>query len=803
MKRWLAWFLSVCLCIAPALACAQSMPTETLLSQLLARLAMQPESPSLSVEAKMPEGGFDLCFALDDQRIPDFSCGAYGPGGAVRYDADAAGVRYDDGNEKIAVALETLLSALAAGDGGAAFTQADAELFAAMAQEILDASGAAVTRILRELPAQESGAQTDETQAPAVQQVTTVDIACLLAIWDTEIPAVLVRHAPELNDFMARNETLICEMLGVSEPPSAEQLAQNWPNPGLAGLIPEGMPATVTIEDTMDTNTGMTTVIAAQLGDMQLAEVNCVNGRVYGWLGSREYAFDSNDLYTVLSLLARIPQHVSKEAFEFTYNVYEREAIVAHLNLNVERLIEDLVGGAVYVWQSSRSQIERLLARYTPWLEVFGLYGVSGITWQNVMEPMLDGQDDYVRELCQELMWDLYRSEPGRALFGRETPNLQIDAMIPLRTKNMPGASLNIRTNRVRYDFSLSSGHLSSILETYDHRELPVQRTLRGSFTENYALLTYAEDQLIKKTAGWQIEWKAQENGWQAELCDKEQVMLAKMVCEGEHISLTAEELRADLTLSPAGFALSGLAQGTPFGAEFAAAEGTTRLYADSGEWMLRVMMIEEQGIGTLQADLQSRLRGREFRFEARSDADSLRMNAGAYRADVETFAAKLDVQMKNGLPHVHAGVNAGGEPYLETKLAYMPGMLDIGVRNPETKESVDLRISDVTREAFPGNETRVDLLVREKRGDRLHTSDVLWTAKTAVTGDVYTTKVYYEGVEECLTLTLDFAAKPQAQDLTGYTWLTEEEVRGVIREAMATPTPVPTAAPTPVPAAQ
>lgn len=810
MKRWIAWCLSLLLCVTPLLACAQSVSTEELLAQLLSRLAAQMESPSLGIAAKTPEETFDLCFALDEQGLPDLSFGAQGKWGAVRHDADAAGLRYDDGVKKVGVTIETLLRVLNTDENGVsmgpAFTQADAELFAAMAEEIITASGSAATRILRELPAAGSGAA-DGAQTSVVQQVTTVDIVRLLEIWDTEIPAAVERHAPVLNDFLARNEAFFCEMLGVSALPSAEQLALNWPKPGLSGLIPEGMPAVVVIEQTADAQAGMTTVISAQLGDMQMAEVISAGGHVYGWLGSKEYAFDSNDLYTVLSMLSQIPQHVSKEAFDLTYNVYEREAIVAHLNLDAEQLIEDLVGGAVYVWQSSRSQIEMLLARYTPWLEVFGLYGASGITWKNVMWPMLHGQDDYARELCRQLSWRMSRSGLGAMLFGREAPRVKLDAVIPLRTENMPVASLDIRTNMARYDFSLSSGHLSSILETYDYRGLPERETLRGSFAEDYALLTYAKDRPARKTAGWQIEWKAQENGWRAEMRDHEQALLAEMVCEGEHICLTADGLRADLTLSPEGFTLSGFAQGKPFGAEFATAEGTTRLYADSGEWMLRLMMIEEQDISTLQASLQNRLRFEEFRFEARTDADSLRMNAGAYRAGAETFAAKLGVEMKAGMPYVHAGVNgivsADETEYRETELTYMPGMLDVGVRNPETKESVDLRISDVTRQDFPGNETRVDLLVKERRGERLHTSDEMWTAQTFVQDSVYETSVYDGGAEKCLTLTLDFAAKPQAQDLSGYTWLTEAETREIIREAMATPTPMPTSAPAPTPTAQ
>lgn len=802
MKRWIACLLSLCLCVTPVLAGAQSISTEALLGQLLGRFAAQLESPSLGMTAKMPEEMFDLCFALDEQGFPDLSFGVQGKWGAVRYDADASGLRFDDGVKKVGMTIETLLRVLNTDENGMSmgpvFTQADAELFAAMAEEIIAASGSAATRILRELPAAGSGAAAG-AQASAVQQVTTVDIVRLLAIWDKEIPAALVRHAPAINDFMMRSEAFFCEMLGVSALPSAEQLALNWPKPGFSGLIPEGMPAVVVIEQTADAQAGMTMEISAQLGDMQLAEVISAGGHVYGWLGSEAYAFDSRDLQTAAALLAQIPRHISKEALDFTYNVYEREAIVVHLNLDAERLMEDLVGGAVYVWQSGRTKIERLLDRYTPWLEIFGLYGADRITWENALEQMLDVQDGVAQELCQQLRWRLNRSGLGAMLFGREAPCLKLDAVIPLRTENMPVASLDIRTNMTRYDFSLSSGHLSSILETYDYRGLPEQKTLRGSFAEGYALLTYAKDRPAQKTAGWQFEWEAQEKGWIAELRDHEQALLAEMVCEGEHICLTADNLRADLTLSPEGFTLSGFAQGKPFGAEFATAEGTTRLYADSGAWMLRLMMIEEPGIGTVQASLQNRLRFEEFRFEARTDADSLCMNAGAYRADVETFAAKLDVQMKAGMPYVHTGVNAivsdDETEYRETEITYMPGMLDVGVRNPDTKESVDVRISDVTRQDFAGNETRVDLLVKEKRGERLHTSDETWTAKTDVQGDVYTTQIFY-GEKECLTLALDFAAKPQAQELSGYTWLTEEETREIIREAMATPTPAPTAEP-------
>lgn len=811
MKRWMAWCLSLLLCVTPLLACAQSVSTEELLAQMLSRLAAQMESPSLGIAAKTPEETFDLCFALDEQGLPDLSFGAQGKWGAVRHDADAAGLRFDDGVKKVGVTIETLLRVLNTDENGVSmgpvFTQADAELFSQIVQEILGASAPAAKRVLSNVYAPQSDAQAENAEPVAVKVVTTVDINRLLEIWDTEIPAAVERHAPALNDFVSRNQTTFCELFGVSALPSAEQLALNWPKPGLSGLIPEGQTAKIVLTQMEGEKFGRSWEIKAHLGERQLAHILNTNGPVWGWLGSEAYTFDSRDLKQALSLLAQIPAHISREAFDLTYNVYEREAIVAHLNLDAERLIEDLAGGVVYVWQRGREDIERLLRRYTPWLELFGLRGAGGITWKNVMWPMLHGQDDYARELCRQLSWRMSRSGLGAMLFGREAPRVKLDAVIPLRTENMPVASLDIRTNMARYDFSLSSGHLSSILEINGRRGLPERRVLRGSFADSYALLTYTEDLPIGNAAGWQIEWKAQENGWRAELRDHAQAVLAEAVCEGEHICLTADGLRADLTLSPDGFSLSGAAQGRHFGAELATAEGTTRLYADSGEWMLYLTMIEEQGMSTLEASLHSRMRSREFRFEARSDADSLRMNAGAYRAGAETFAAKLGVEMKAGMPYVHAGVNgivsADETEYRETELTYMPGMLDVGVRNPETKESVDLRISDVTRQDFPGNETRVDLLVKERRGERLYTSDEMWTAQTFVQDSVYETSVYDGGAEKCLTLTLDFAAKPQAQELSGYTWLTEAETREIIREAMATPTPMPTSAPAPTPTAQ
>ena len=118
MKRWIACLLSLCLCVTPVLAGAQSISTEALLGQLLGRFAAQLESPSLGMTAKMPEEMFDLCFALDEQGFPDLSFGVQGKWGAVRYDADASGLRFDDGVKKVGVTIETLLRVLNADENG-------------------------------------------------------------------------------------------------------------------------------------------------------------------------------------------------------------------------------------------------------------------------------------------------------------------------------------------------------------------------------------------------------------------------------------------------------------------------------------------------------------------------------------------------------------------------------------------------------------------------------------------------------------------------------------------------------------
>ena len=113
MKRWIALGLALCFLLSPLGVFAQgSVSTEALIAELTMQLIEQLQSPSFAMDLQWEDNGLSLQLAPDDAGYPDLQLRAEGNGESVQYDADANGLRMDDGETRIGATLETLLRAV-------------------------------------------------------------------------------------------------------------------------------------------------------------------------------------------------------------------------------------------------------------------------------------------------------------------------------------------------------------------------------------------------------------------------------------------------------------------------------------------------------------------------------------------------------------------------------------------------------------------------------------------------------------------------------------------------------------------
>lgn len=785
MKRWMACILALCLCLSPVLACAQPISTEAVLVQLLAKLAGQFEEPSFAAALETQHGRGDVCFALDDQDLPDFSAGLSVNGGRMQVDADAAGFRFSDDLQKIGVTLDTLLRVLTTDENGNSLSpdvrDEDIQMLSKMVSEIL---GAAMTAVAVE---QTAPAQVQDGQeAPQPMTNIVVDVSKMLAALDSAVPAVLERYADALNEMLARNRVQLANMLGSTELPDMHAVAQSYPQGLLAGLVPDGTMVMIAAQ-------GSAWEMSAVLGGAEIARMSCKAGRIQGALGvNGEYVFDSDDLKQILQMAAKLPSYIREEALLCSL-WSEFGTTAAHFKFDTIELVRDAVTGVVCIVRDHQAQIDALIARYAPWLNLAGMQVGQLPQAQAMYEELRANQDRICNEICNGIMRWMQRQPQLRQMLGTGMPWADANLYVQARKDKPLEIVLEARMSGAEAALTVS-GH--AVSGSYTLNPLYGKTShgyVSGFVSAAHAELVLGHQQLGRTDARWTVSAKKDGDCWTAVLYDMSGTQKAELCVTPQWIRLTGGSATVRLIDTGKGYNFVLNDGNQDVHAQWYAYDGVWRadLYANGME--LSGMTASERNRETWR--FTYRPHGSQFTYELQLGAgmQSLLVCAGKIYGKSLAEGLELNAQWSDQLPRLNVQFIEGDNQF---RLNYLTGDLEAGWRDAKLGDQWILSVKDKTAPDEDGNVTRAELNGRRSVAVVQDGSDGNpgeprqqmepyawgWTVHTVPAGEKWTVQMESDD-GQAMTLTLDFAAVPETQDLTGYTWLNDAQARNLLDE--------------------
>lgn len=788
MKKWIACALSVCLCLTPLLACAQPVSTESLLAQLLLKLAQQMQTPAFRAVLEEDGSETEICLTLDEQGIPDFEFTERMGGEEVSFDADASGLRIGYGEEKYGVTPDTLWRALTTDEHGGSHSpdvqEADVELLMQIAGEIVSAAmGAVSTTEIAPIQALKNAA---EEPVQTIRQ-TKIDVNMLLAALDQAIPAALDAHGDALNALIARNRAFLASFMDVSSLPDMHALAGAWPQGLLSSLIPDEKIVITAVCQ------GNEQAFSVEMGDVEIARVFSEPERTWGSLGvNGEWAFDSADLSVLMQLAQKLPAYISDQAMSWHY-FSQNGNVSAHLRVETEQLVKDVVVGAAGIVRSHRQEIEGLMDRYIPWLVLFGMTDAEAFTWEKLYAALHENQDRIISNIYNQMIMKAYRFRSLRQVFGTGLPWLEMNLNIS-SSERRTDIVWDLATQDMSAALTIGGGAISGSYML--GRQMTDYGSITGFAVENRAQLIFSHQTKGKTVLRCTLDAQKDSEGWTvlAQGTDGANTREAQLRITPQWMQLTSGSLTANLIDTGVGFALD-------------VCDGTSAAHADwylhDGVWSASLYINGEEirGYYAKERDVEilnltqrvadSRM-SRELKLQI--GEESLMLRAGRSYAGVLRPGVELNLQLSKELPKLDMQIFARAWDF---RTEYLPGEMSMDF--VDGKGQWSMKLQDATTPETDGNITqiRVDTkqtiekeTVEKTYGYRISTvpGAQLWTVQ--ITGD--------EG--ESTALALDFAAAATAQDLSGYTWLTEEQVRDAIAQMMAEPTPAPTLTPAQAP---
>lgn len=803
MKRWMAFLLAGVMMLASCMgAYAQTYTAENLIAELLQAAAEQLQHPSLGLTYSDGQTQAGLSAALDANGVPDVAVDYAADGLKMRLDADAAGVRFDDGAMKIAAAPETVLRALFTNEDGACLmpsvTQTDLDWMAQMAGEAMAAAAGTieVERFAAEKDPAAAAEDAPAADAPASDEQTTVviDVNGLLAALDAAVPALLTKYASQIDDFTARNSALLCELFGVTAIPKAEALSGLWPAGLLSSLLTEDLPLMVTVM----AGPGEACGVAVLGGEEELLLISYGEGRLVAQLGSGEEALllDSEDLWDVIALFMEAAAYVTPEALSWQYDEDERMTR-AFFRLDPGRLAGDLMDGLAAAVQRNEQTVSALLERYMPWMEAFGAYGARTVTWEALTQVLLEEKDAIAADICSSIAYALGLGRYMTYAAPGSLPVLEAELALPKYMTYGSLGTLNVKAGDVQLYAVLSNQHLNATLQTGDRRMTRYE--LSGLLMEDSAKATLGRYDATGLQAELLLNVAREDSGFTAVLYDEARSELGRLVVDGDTARLTSGELTIEAVSLYPGLLVTAVEgeerlslqiveddYGVTVSGYINGATARLQLYSDAQRFAL----------SGSYSPLHSWM---AYRASLSAETGSLSLQAGRYNMNALMSGVEADASLlADGL---HLNVTAAGSSF-QTELAYRPGLLE--AEGKRTGYNWQLRMADMTGQAEETVRVRIDLNENIRQEEDWTYRERAWTvtAKTAGDGVV---AFEIEGLQEQpVIVTLDIDAQAQAEDLTGYTWYNEAELAQMLRALLAPqPAPTPAAEPTTDPAAQ
>ena len=785
MKRWMACILVLCLCLSPVLACAQPVGTEAMLVQLLAKLAGQIEEPSLAAVLETQNGRMDTCFALDDQNLPDFSAGLSINGGRMQIDADAAGFRFSDDLQKIGVTLDALLRVLTTDENGNSLSpdvrDEDIQMLSQIASEILGAAMTAVS-VEQTMP---TPVQEGQEALPPMTNIM-VNVSQMLSALDSAVPAVLERYADALNAVLARNRVQLANMLGSTELPDMHAVAQSYPQGLLAGLAPDGTMMMIVAQ-------GSDWDLSAVLGGAEIARMSCKAGRIQGAFGvNGEYVFDSDDLKQILQMAAKLPSYIREESLLCSL-WSEFGTTAAHFKFDATEFVRDAVTGVVNIMRDHQPQIDALIARYAPWLNLAGMQVGQLPQAQTMYEELRVNQDRICNEICNGVMRWIQRQPQLRQMLGTVMPWADANLYVQARKDKPLEIVLEARMSGAEAALTVS-GHAVSGSYTLN----PLYGKTSHGYVSGFVSSTYAElvlghQQLGRTDARWTVAAEKDGDCWTVLLHDMNGVQKAELCVTPQQIRLTGGSMTARLIDTSKGynFVLSDGNQDVH--AQWYAYDGVWRadLYANGME--LTGMIASERNREICRFAYRPHRSQFTYELQLNTGAQSLLVCAGEMYGKSLREGLELNAQWSDQLPRLNVQFVEGDNQF---RLNYLTGDLEAGWRDARLGDQWILSVKDKTGPDESGNVTRAELNGRKSVAVVQDGSDGNpgelrqqmepyawgWTVHTVPVGEKWT--VQMESDEgQAMTLTLDFAAVSEMQDLTDYTWLDDAQVRRLLDE--------------------
>ncbi len=419
MKRLLALMLTVCLLAAPLSAGAQEkITTEELIVGVLELIVSGLQSGRLDMTYAESGSEYGLVLGEDASGTPGGMLSITEGGQTQFYGADGQGVfmsagAWKEGDSLTGMSWESILRAVCTDENGVcwlpSFTEEDSQMLAGVGLQL-------VLSMADTVKVTESGSTI----------VIDVELGAFLDALDAAVPAALRAAAPQLDDFLARNNVVTYLLFDVEAPLTTETLIEIWSNLNIGDFVQGEMPLRLSI--TTDDETGDWNAVLA-VADEGTITAQSTSGRIVATLtaeGETMVIFDTADLETVMEIVAVALHFMPEDAFS-----YEMSNNYGYFTLDVHFDLEKLLTG---FWTSLSMAVlaggeaaDMLVERYF-WLFEMMFDGtvVNGFTLASWLR-----REAYTNDLYEDILgwwrFDATDCEILEILFGETLPEFHLN----------------------------------------------------------------------------------------------------------------------------------------------------------------------------------------------------------------------------------------------------------------------------------------------------------------------------------------------------------------------------------------
>ena len=817
MKRLLALMLTVCLLAAPVSAGAQEkITTEELIVGVLELIVSGLQSGRLDMTYAESGSEYGLVLGEDASGTPGGMLSMTEGGQTQLFGADGQGVfmsagAWKEGDSLTGMSWESILRAVCTDENGVcwlpSFTEEDSQLF---------------TRIGLQLVL--SMADTVKVTESGSTIVIDVELGAFLDALDAAVPAALRAAAPQLDDFLARNNVVTYLLFDVEEPLTTETLIEIWSNLNIGDFVQGEMPLRLSI--TTDDETGDWNAVLA-VADEGAITAQSTSGRIVATLtaeGESRVIFDSADLDIVMNVLAEALYFMPDDAFSYTVasDHYDLGSKVS-LHLDVEELFMGFYSSLSMAVLANSDDVNMLMERYSLLAEM--LFGHSVIDYATLAGWLRYNmwRDDTRISLARWWERTTSRSDFLFALFGRELPEIDVEFALNDASGSM---MLSVSTNRMSLQFTSMGSHFSGMLQMRNNRSAMANGRwdISGFTTENrIELLVTAnyfgqqrtdvtavrlvceliEEQAINCTLsacteGIWADWyllrltPVGRNGVNAVLTDGQGTKMAEL--QADESGFLFRTLAYETPVDKRGNSIMPRLTMDPFEAELRVTDNGGRIrFAGEETWMLewmaeglvtRIALMCDDFTASFTEELRFNPMGtydRQYTFRyneiAREFEAVLAESMGVVSASVR-YAANNDESFDM---HLTINTNFGTLQYTKetaretTMINYLPGSLVMQTLSLTTGRTETWDVADVSEQYDNLNTTRIRWTRGKLSGGF---QEIEWIVASNVKDNILTT-TFTSGGEQLASFTLGM--NPGVRAMPPVHWLTDKETRAVL----------------------